>query len=587
MAAILDPLRCHAVDFGYLIDPASAQLLRSYGRHLVRSTRGYPEGCLAVATPTRIAEHVGALPYAIDPDHEDPGALLILPSYRRDSDGTLAGTWVTVQRIRLSPHDDANDLPGDAVRSSALIFSWRDFANHAPRLGLTIAGLRANPVSIREPRETRLGRPRLPVRIIDMARATDTTLERAANAIVATVVRGARLRLDARWCPSEDDFVTSYLLALERLPPDLRGHVSAVAGICSPDRAFQIVWCGEIAGLDPLGAAAGNLVRLGEQIRPFGERRFADTRIADEPRFVEEYGLVSPTFDAPEVHAHVRREVRRRCEMLGVAGVPVRSNAIQLVSEAMAPEDAARLLSDHAQSGRKAVRGSSGVFNLLAGLALTTCSLDEIASAIELCETADQPFESHHIARVQKLAGELVAAQLSASICPSPDMLSLIASRHGLARTVAREIDAGNERVVVPVRRALATMARREGGESSDLRRIAGALLPRDHRIITHWRGYRQDENCLAQTLIDAAQSPQAMEDTSARALADALIDCGKWNLVRDALAKSVSLLGRTDQGMLEDPGTQARRLRFIAALGFAMERNCGPLEGATARYAG
>ena len=117
--AVLEPLRCHAIDFGYLIDPPSGQLLRSYGRHLLRSTRGYPEGCMAVATPTRIAGHVGALPNAIDPAHEEPGALLILPSYRRDPEGALAGTWVTVQRIRLSPDEDSEDLPGDAVRSSS------------------------------------------------------------------------------------------------------------------------------------------------------------------------------------------------------------------------------------------------------------------------------------------------------------------------------------------------------------------------------------------------------------------------------------------------------------------------------------
>src|SRR4051794_5729919 len=96
-------LRAHALDFGYLFDPQSGQPLRSHGRHLVRATRDFPQGVLPVALPCRLAAHVSALPYLIEPEHDDVGALLISPSYARRSPGVLAGAWVTLQRLRLNP----------------------------------------------------------------------------------------------------------------------------------------------------------------------------------------------------------------------------------------------------------------------------------------------------------------------------------------------------------------------------------------------------------------------------------------------------------------------------------------------------
>jgi hypothetical protein len=591
MATIQNLARCHAIDFGFLSDPASGRPLRGYGRHLVRSTCGYPEGCLPVATPGRIAGHVGALPQAIDPDHDDPGALLISPSYQRNRAGWLCGAWLTIQRVRQCPREDDDAMPGDVVRSSALIFSWSDFANTSAGLGAALTGLRAERVSINQPREARLDRPRLPVELYKPDSPVGPRVAAASNAILGTVLRGARLRLDGRWCANEKDFVAAYLHALDRLAPAMRPHVSVAAGVCQPDRGFQIVWCRDASGLDPAGEAAAGLVRLGTQWQPKDANGADEGSIADDPRFAEEAGLVSATFKAPELHAHVRRELRARYALPEMrdsdALVAERRLTRARGGESLAPAEAAQLLRDcsRLETGRKALlRGSLG---LLGGLAPTDCSLEEIATAVELCDAADEPFESHHILRIRRLAGDLLAARLSASVCPSPELLNTLVSRPGLARTMAQEIAGGNERIIVPVRRILAAIAGRDGPEAVSLRRLAGPLLPRDHRVATVWRGYRHDDVCLAQAMLHVASGSQQADGDSVRIMADALIEGGKWNLVRDALAQVVARLGRADHGVLGDLDSQVHRLRLISALGSAMERACEPPAPEPSRRAG
>jgi hypothetical protein len=594
MATIQNLLRCHAIEFGYLFDPASGQLLRGYGRHLVRSTRGYPEGCLPVATPSRIASHVSALPHTVDPDHDDPGALLISPSYERNGAGTLRGAWTTIQRVRLSPHEDDDKMPGDAVRSSALILSWNDFGRAASGLGAALAGLRAERVSIGEPRETRLERPRLPLDVSEPDGSTTPQMESASNAILGTVLRGARLRLDARWCADEMDFIAAYIDALGRLPAPMRAHVSVAAGVCQADRGFQIVWCRDISGLDPAEEAAASLIGLGAQWQS-DEAGLDGDCIVDDPRFAGQDGLVSATFKTPEFHAHVRRELAKRCRSpaeIGGGGAPTIERLLLRAAkgECLAPVQAAQLLRDFARLGadRKALRPAARTsFRLLGGLASTDCSLEEIATAVEVCDAADEPFESQHILRIRRLAGELLASRLSASACPSPELLNALAGRPGLARTAAQEIGNGNERVIVPVRRILAAIARRDGPEAPSLRRLAGPLLPRDHRVVTVWRGYRHDDVCLAQALIDVASGSRAIDDDSAGIIAGVLIDGGKWNLVRDALAQLVSRLGRADRGVLNNLDSQINQLRLISVLGSAMERACEPSASEPSRRVG
>jgi hypothetical protein len=579
MATLQNLLRCHAIEFGYLSEPGSGEPLRGYGRHLVRSTSGYPEGCLPVATPARIAAHVAALPQAIDPAHDDPGALLISPSYERSSAGELRGAWLTVQRVRLFPDDDDAGMPGDAVRSNALIFSWDDFAFAAPSLGPALNGLCAEPVSINEPGETRIGRPRLSIVTGEPDAPATALVEAAAHAILGSVFQGARLRLDARWCLTEADFVAAYLLALGRLPLSMRAHVSAAAGVCAPDRGFQIVWGCNTSGLDPDGEAAANLIRLGERWRTLPTGGADGACIADDERFAADSGLVSATFKTPALHAHVRRELAAKF------GEPADIHA-----DNPSPVQAERLLREFAHQGpdRKTLQqNAQGASGLLRGLASTNCSLEEIDFAIELCDAADQPFESQQILRIRRLAGGLLAARLAASVCPSFDFLNTLTGRPGLAGTVAQEIGLGNERVIAPLRRILTAIARRDGPEALSLRRLAGPLLPRDHRVVTVWRGYRQDDGCLAKALLDVASGSQAIDGDSVGIMADALIGSGKWNLVRDALAQAVSRLGRADEGVLDNPDSQVHRLRLISALGNAMERACDASPATPSRRAG
>jgi hypothetical protein len=162
---------------------------------------------------------------------------------------------------------------------------------------------------------------------------------------------------------------------------------------------------------------------------------------------------------------------------------------------------------------------------------------------------------------------------LAASVCPSPDFLDTLIARPGLARIAAQEIAAGNDRVIAPIRRILAAIARRDGPEAASLRYLAGPLLPRDHRVVTVWRGYRDDSSCLAQALLDVVSRSQAVDRDSIAVMADALIDGGKWNLVREALAQAVARLGRADSGVVGNVDAQVSQLRLIGALGRAMER--------------
>jgi|GEM_PF-5137044 len=569
MITALEAVRSHAIEFGYLYDPCSGEPLRSHGRHLVRTTRGFPQGVLPVALPGRLAGHVSALPYVLDPAHDADGALLILPSYRRSS-GVLHGAWVTVQRLRLNPLADAPHLPGDAVQSSTLIFDWHDYGAHAPFLHRAIAGLAADRVSVREAVETRLGRPSVPVVLSDADHA-DAKSEIAARAIVGAVMRGARLRLDSRWCDTESDFIAALLGALGCLPGATRGHVSAAAGVGSADRGFQIVWCCDDLGLAPEGATARRLIELGSsggwtEVAP-------DSTIEDDARFKTIDGLVSPSFEAPELHAHVRRNIRRRFERFtgsrDGAAAPEIQLARYVAGSDLSPSEADRLLlelSRPAGSGR--IR--KGVAAVLTGIVSTACTVEEIAAALDLCDLADAAEDDIRVSRVRDLAGRLISGRLAETVMVPEDMLSGATRQQNLAGIIAREFAAANQRAVEPLRRALAKLAK---CDRDAFRRVGGRVLPRDHRVLSIWNGGYAEDFCLAGALFDAVAAPRRVDAASMEALSETLVAEGKWDLVREALLTAASGIPRGDDGAAPDVESLVSRLRLVSAIARSMER--------------
>lgn len=575
MTTALEAVRSHAIEFGYLYDPRSGEPLRGHGRHLVRTTRGFPQGVLPVALPARLAGHVSALPYLVDPEHDAEGALLILPSYGRMSPGVLQGAWVTIQRLRLNPLADAAHLPGDAVQSSALIFDWRDYAVHAPFLHRAIAGLAADQVSAREVAEARLDQPRVPVALSGATRASVQT-ETAARAIVAAVMRGARLRLDSRWCGTERDFIAALLGALGRLPGAMRGHVSAAAGVGSADRGFQIVWCRDDLGLAPDGATACRLIELGASE---GWADFApDGTIEDDERFKAVDGLVSPSFEAPELHAHVRRHIRSRLERFtgsrDGAAAPDVQLARYVAGGDLSPSEADRLLLELSRPAVVSGRMHKGVAGVLTGIASTTCTVEEIAAALDLCDLADAAEGDIRVSRVQHLAGRLISARLAEAVMVPEDMLCGATRQQSLAGIIAREFAAANQSAVEPLRRALAKLAKRD---RDAFRRIGGRVLPRDHRVLSVWNGGYAEDFCLAGALFDAVAAPRRVDATAMEALAETLVAEGKWDLVREALLTAASGIPRGDDGAAPDVESLVSRLRLVSAIARSMEGNLPP----------
>jgi hypothetical protein len=572
MTTALEAVRSHAIEFGYLYDPYSGEPLRSHGRHLVRTTRDFPQGVLPVALPARLAGHVSALPYLVDPEHDADGALLILPSYGRMSPGILRGAWVTIQRLRLNPLADAAHLPGDAVRSSALIFDWRDYAAHAPFLHRAIVELAADQVSPRECAAARLGRPRMPVFLSGAAGAGEQT-ETAVRAIVGAVLRGARLRLDSRWCGTERDFIAAFLGALGRLPSAMRGHVSAAAGLGSADRGFQIVWCRDDLGLAPDGAIAGRLIELGASEGWADDA--PDGTVDDDERFTGVDGLVSPTFDAPDLHAHVRRHIRRCFEGFtgsrAAAAAPDVVLARYVAGGDLSPSEADRLLCELSRPAATSSCMRKGVAAVLTGIASTACTLEEIAAALELCGLADVAEGDIRVSRVQHLAGQLISARLAEAVMVPDDLLSAATRRESLATILAREFAGANQRAVEPLRRALAGLAKRD---RDAFRRIGGRVLPRDHRVLSVWNGECAEDFCLAGALFDAVATPRRVDAASMEALSGTLVAEGKWDLVREALLTAASGIPRGADGAAADIESLISRLRLVSAMARSMERN-------------
>jgi hypothetical protein len=571
----LETLRAHALDFGYLYDPRSGEPLRSHGRHLVRTTRGFPHGVLAVAVPGRLAAHVSALPPLIDPQHDLSGALLILPSYKRSSPGLLEGAWVTIQRLRLNPLIDASHCPGETVQSSALVFEWRDYCAHSPFLHGAIAGLAAETVSARETEAVRHGRPRLPIVLSGGERASTAT-DVAAQAIVGAVVRGATLRLDSRWCSSEAAFIKAFLGALNRLPSRMRGHVSAAVGLVSADRGFQIVWCLDDLGLPPDSATAHRLVELGT-VDDWNDNA-PEGLVEDDERFQAEDGLISPTFAAPDFHAHVRRSIRQRFAERTASRNAAEAPAVQLARYVaggdLSPIEADRLLLDLARPAAAGGRMRAGVAAVLTGIASAASSLEDIAAALELCDLADAAERDIRVARVHRLAGELISARLAQTVVVPEDLLLKATQRHALARVIAREFAAGNSRLVEPLRRALAALAKRN---REAFRRIAGRALPRDHRILSVWNGASAEDFCLAGALFEAIAMPRRVQPAAMEAVSETLVAEGKWELVREALLVAANGIPQGTGGDAVDLETVASRLRLVSAIAASMERHLPP----------
>src|SRR4051794_27699423 len=102
LIALPPRLPVHVLDFGHLVEAASGQPQRHLGRGTLRISANFPESCTAHALPGRVAAHIGDLKAALEPDPEQPRALLILPSYK-DGDGGVVGAHVTLQRLALNP----------------------------------------------------------------------------------------------------------------------------------------------------------------------------------------------------------------------------------------------------------------------------------------------------------------------------------------------------------------------------------------------------------------------------------------------------------------------------------------------------
>lgn len=576
---------CHALEFGYLVEPGSGRTLRHLGRHATRRTADFPTGCFPLALPGRLASYVNALPYAIDPLHHEAGAVVVSPAYLRDGEGRLAPVSVTIQRVGLFAEEDRHDLPGDAVRSAALTIDWIDFGRHVGSLGGIVGTLRAARVPA-ENRDHRLDRPRP---IFTAAPAFATALAPAGLAILGAVRRGARLRLDARWLFDEAAFLAAFLGALAALPEPLRGHVSAAAGVVSPDNGIQIAWALDETGLDPASAMAAGLVADGEAVvagaAPADARAFS---LADDPDFVELDGLVAASFEAPGLHARVRAAMRA-C-FAPPPGRPMAPAAAAALLEAfadggdMTPAVAERLIGWAAGAGRDDRRAFAAA--TLPGAARTAAlllcgerpaepSLDGIATAVELRDLAEDCGEVRGADRLRDLAGDLLGTKLSDDGCPSQEALDRIAARDGLARIAARRIAVGDRAVALPLRRALVVMTRRRGATAPEVGRIAGRLLPRNARISTDWQGYADDDACLANTLLAAARDERRLETAAASSLARGLIDGGRWDLVRETLLQLTGRLGRAEAGAPTDPAGEARRLDLVAALAQSMRAGC------------
>jgi hypothetical protein len=565
-------LRCHAIEFGYLYDPGSGKPFRNGGRHLVRTTRGFPQGALAVALPARLAGHVSALPYVSDPEHDPTGVLLISPSYRRASPGLLQGAWVTVQRIRLNPLADAPHLPGDAVQASSLMFPWHDYAVHASGLGSTIARLSGDKVSMHESEGVRLDRPLVTIALSDSATLAASRIESALRAIVGAVLRGARLRLDSRWCATEADFVDAYLKALAHLPERLRGHVSAAAGLSCADRGFQIVWSLDDFGLDPDSETAQQLIELGATEALDQDRL---DFLADDERFKADHGLVSATFEQPEFHAHLRRQIRGLFENCGTeraAAAPELQLSRYASGGYLSPADADRLLREVQRSSRQGVRAPRiGFAALLSGIASTASTVEEIATALELCDLADTVEGDIQVSRIHHLAGQLISARFAETVILPDELLSAVMRSAALAGVVAREFASGNQRAVEPLRRTLAGLAKRD---RNAFRRVAGRVLPLDHRVLSAWNGSDAQDYCLAGALFDAIATPRRVDATAMETVSETLVAEGKWDLVREALLAAANSVSRGEDGTPPNGESLASRLRLVGAIARSMERN-------------
>jgi hypothetical protein len=171
------------------------------------------------------------------------------------------------------------------------------------------------------------------------------------------------------------------------------------------------------------------------------------------------------------------------------------------------------------------------------------------------------------VSRVHRLAGQLIAVRLAETVVV-PDDLLCAATQQGFARVVAKEFASGNQRAVEPLRRTLAGLAKRD---RTAFRRIAGRVLPRDHRVLSVWNGGDAEDFCLAGALFDAVAAPRRVDSESMEAVSETLVAEGKWDLLREALLAAVNGIARGQAGT--DTEAVAGRLRLVSAIARSMER--------------
>ncbi len=384
-----------------------------------------------------------------------------------------------------------------------------------------------------------------------------------------------RLRLDDRWFASESEFLGCYLEALGGLPPCFRGHVSVATGLANPDDGFQIAWRHGEGGIDPDGAVADWLDCLGRH--PAMSQSRTGAAISDEARFPELDGLVAPVSIAGPFHSHVRAEVRA---LLNVSEAIAMPDPSQCPPSHMPPLLARRVLEELRLKPRRArdfrieTNGQPAAPGpLICGLASMETRLDDVAAALDIIDSADCFAPSPANDRSRSIASELVRLHLAQKLCPSFDDMARIVASPGLHKLVAAEIAAGNRHFADPVRRALVVIGKTRDGGENHMRRLAGALLPRDHSISTDWAYYWEDAACLAQVFRAETETGRAIDTSQLEAVAETLIDSGRWNLVRDTLADLVLKLDRSSDGIPPEHDRLADKLRFVGSLGRALER--------------
>ncbi len=595
LVALPDRIPVHLVDFGHLVEPGTGLPIRALGRDRIRITHDFPRGCLALALPGRIAAHIGGLPLALSADTGQPDAILILPAFAQEEG--LAFHSMVIQRVTLHPEQEHPARPGDSARSRGVAIDSAAWNRLAPTLVDQLDDkVPVEPIASTVMAHHRLDIPRQMMVCQTYEPGVVSQLTDCTRQILAALIGGHHLRLNAEDCPDRRSFMRHLAFALEMLPKGLRGGLSASIGLTRPDSAFQLGWAPELnpvrlfddqlatelAQLDPdmpLSEAGMQLFQAPQTLGP-EIARYAGDALHD--------GLIVSTRDDCGIMPAVRGWVAMHSQRHPPVSVRVDKDcsfAMRLASlwqEGKLDGAVARSLIDDLLSGRVLQPPQQDDAILASAFALITAQqdapfeLEAAALALDLaafaCDGADSRANGEEIAARTKAE---IYAYLTAAPMLAPEGLAVIVSHARLAEFVAGLIHSRDERIVWRLRNVMA-MVELLGTEGQALAaRAIQTLAPRDGRTYSEWNYRPADASDLQQVLAilvsDRVLAKRDL-DRDVRAIATRLIALERRDLLVEAMQSAVMALDMA----LPQPGTEraevvTRQLEVVSLISAAL----------------